>query len=81
MSATAQKKDLSDPKVISYFATHVRNKRRLVAIYLLTVADIRGTGPKIWNTWKGKLLEDLFWATWRHLCGEPADAGGTPRKS
>ena len=76
MSATAQKKDLSDPKVISYFATHVRNKRRLIAIYLLTVADIRGTGPKIWNTWKGKLLEDLFWATWRHLCGEPADAVG-----
>jgi len=75
MSATAQKKDLSDPKVISCFATHVRSKRRLIAIYLLTVADIRGTGPKIWNTWKGKLLEDLFWATWRYLSGEPY-AGG-----
>ena len=76
MSATAQKKDLSDPKVVSYFAKHVRNKRRLVSIYLFTVADIRGTGPKIWNTWKGKLLEGLFWATWRYLCGEPADAVG-----
>ncbi|MGV7234797.1 MAG: [protein-PII] uridylyltransferase [Nitrosomonadaceae bacterium] len=77
MSATAQKKDLSDPEVISGFATHVRNERRLIAIYLLTVADIRGTSPKVWNTWKGKLLEDLFWATWRYLCGEPAYAGGT----
>ena len=77
MSATAQKKDLSDPEVIAGFATRVRNERRLIAIYLLTVADIRGTSPKVWNTWKGKLLEDLFWATWRYLCGAPAYAGGT----
>lgn len=77
MSATAQKKDLSDPEVIAGFATHVGNERRLIAIYLLTVADIRGTSPKVWNTWKGKLLEDLFWATWRHLCGAPSYAGGT----
>jgi len=75
MSATAQKKDLSDPKIISCFASHVRNERRLAAIYLLTVADVRGTGPKIWNAWKGKLLEDLFWKTWRYLCHEPY-AGG-----
>ena len=75
MSATAQRKDLSDPKIISCFASHVRNERRLIAIYLLTVADVRGTGPKIWNAWKGKLLEDLFWKTWRYLCGKPY-AGG-----
>ena len=77
MSATAQKKDLSDPEVIASFATLVKNERRLIAIYLLTVADIRGTSPKVWNTWKGKLLEDLFWATWQYLCGEPAYASGT----
>ena len=74
MSMTAQKKDISDMDVIADFARRVRNERRLIALYLLTVADIRGTSPKVWNAWKGKLLEDLFWATRRHLYGEPAHA-------
>ncbi|HEX8874433.1 MAG TPA: ACT domain-containing protein, partial [Nitrosospira sp.] len=76
MSMTAQKKDLSDMNVIAEFARLVENERRLVALYLLTVADIRGTSPKVWNAWKSKLLEDLFWATRRHLCGETGHAGG-----
>jgi [protein-PII] uridylyltransferase len=48
----------------------VGDERTLVALYLLTVADIRGTSPKVWNAWKGKLLEDLFRATRRVLTGE-----------
>ncbi|HEX7952606.1 MAG TPA: [protein-PII] uridylyltransferase, partial [Burkholderiales bacterium] len=60
MSATAQKQDLSDPDVVRAFTDKVRDYRRLVALYLLTVADIRGTSPKVWNAWKAKLLEDLF---------------------
>ncbi|MDE2366174.1 MAG: [protein-PII] uridylyltransferase [Betaproteobacteria bacterium] len=76
MSMTAQKRDLSDMNVIAEFARLVENERRLVALYLLTVADIRGTSPKVWNAWKSKLLEDLFWATQRHLCGETGHAGG-----
>ena len=60
MSATAQKQDLSDADVIRAFADKAGNDRRLVALYLLTVADIRGTSPKVWNAWKAKLLEDLF---------------------
>ena len=67
MSATAQKQDLSDPDVIAAFAAIVGDDRHLVALYLLTVADIRGTSPKVWNAWKGKLLEDLFRATRRLL--------------
>ena len=67
MSATAQKQDLSDPDVIRAFADRVRNDRRLVALYLLTAADIRGTSPKVWNAWKAKLLEDLFRTTRRLL--------------
>ena len=67
MSATAQKQDLSDADVIRAFADKVGNDRRLVALYLLTVADIRGTSPKVWNAWKAKLLEDLFRATRRLL--------------
>ena len=69
MSRIAQKEDLSDPDVIDGFARLVGSERRLTALYLLTVADIRGTSPKVWNAWKGKLLEDLYRATLRALGG------------
>jgi [protein-PII] uridylyltransferase len=68
-SATAQTQDLSDQDVIATFAEKFQNDRYLVALYLLTVADIRGTSPKVWNVWKGKLLEDLFHATRRYMVG------------
>jgi [protein-PII] uridylyltransferase len=69
MSRVAQKEDLSDPEVISRFARLVGSETRLTALYLLTVADIRGTSPRVWNAWKGKLLEDLYRATLRALGG------------
>ena len=69
MSRIAQKEDLSDPDVIEVFAKMVGTERRLTALYLLTVADIRGTSPKVWNAWKGKLLEDLYRITLRALGG------------
>jgi len=69
MSRIAQKEDLSDPDVIESFAKLVDSERRLTALYLLTVADIRGTSPKVWNAWKGKLLEDLYRLTLRALGG------------
>ncbi len=74
MSATAQKQDLSDPDVIEKFAARVITERRLTALYLLTVADIRGTSPKVWNAWKGKLLEDLYRLTKRFLAGTQTNA-------
>lgn len=69
MSHVAQKQDTSDPEVIQRFAERVHTERRLTALYLLTHADIRGTSPKVWNGWRGKLLEDLFFATQRLLRG------------
>ena len=69
MSRIAQKEDLADPDVIESFARRVGNERWLTALYLLTVADIRGTSPKVWNAWKGKLLEDLYRLTLRALGG------------
>jgi [protein-PII] uridylyltransferase len=69
MSRIAQKEDLSDPDVIADFAAAVGSERRLTALYLLTVADVRGTSPKVWNAWKGKLLEDLYRLTLRALGG------------
>ena len=71
MSHVAQKQDVYDPDVVKSFAEMVGTERRLVALYLFTVADVRGTSPKVWNAWKGKLLEDLFRAARRVLTGEP----------
>ena len=68
-SHTAQTQDLSDQDVIADFAKNIQNDRYLVALYLLTVADIRGTSSKVWNVWKGNLLEELFLATRRYMVG------------
>jgi [protein-PII] uridylyltransferase len=73
MSRIAQKADLSDPQTIIDFAKRVGNERQLTALYLQTVADIRGTSPKVWNAWKGKLLEDLYRLTSRALGGHAPD--------
>ena len=69
MSRVAQKEDLSDSDVVAGFARLVGTPRRLTALYLLTVADLRGTSPKVWNAWKGKLLEDLYRLTLRAMGG------------
>jgi [protein-PII] uridylyltransferase len=70
MSSTAQKSDLSDPSVIEQFARFVKTEKNLIALYLLTVADIRGTSPMVWNAWKARLLENLFYAAKRVLNDE-----------
>src|SRR5690554_5659373 len=73
MSSVAQKRDLSDPRVIQSFAETIADKRRLNALYLLTVADIRATNNSLWNSWKGKLLEDLYQRTLIALEGAQPD--------
>lgn len=67
MSVTAQKQDIADPGVIRAFAARVGTRERLDYLYLLTCADIAGTSPKLWNTWKDRLLADLYFATSRAL--------------
>ena len=67
MSTVAQKQDIGDPEVVGAFAATVKDERHLTALYLFTVADIRGTSPKVWNSWKGQLLEQLFRGTCRPL--------------
>jgi len=80
LSATAQKQDISDPEVIANFTGRINNDRYLVALYLLTVADVRGTSPKVWNAWKAKLMEDLFQRARRYLSeGEVDDRLGIIR--
>jgi len=69
LSQTAQKHDLSDPDIIATFAQRCGTLPRLTALYLLTVADIRGTSPKVWNAWKDKLTRELYLAARRVLEG------------
>ena len=76
MSTVAQKKDISDPDVIADFAAVVGDERHLTALYLLTVADIRATSPKVWNGWKGQLLESLYHQTLRQF----NSGGATPKR-
>ena len=67
MSSVAQKQDISDPDVLARFVAIVGDERHLTALYLFTVADIRATSPKVWNSWKGQLLESLYSQTRRLL--------------
>ncbi|MEZ2720982.1 [protein-PII] uridylyltransferase [Paenalcaligenes hominis] len=60
MSTVAQKRDISDPVIVQAFTQLTQSLRRLQALYLLTVADIKGTNPVIWNSWKAKLLQQLY---------------------
>ncbi len=77
MSTTAQKQDITDPEVIHHFAEAVADRQRLDYLYLLTCADIAGTSPKLWNSWKDRLLADLHTATrlaLRRGLGQPVAA-------
>lgn len=67
LSTTAQKKDIGDPDVINEFASRVGDEAHLDYLYVLTVADVRGTNPKLWNSWKATLFRDLYELTQRAL--------------
>jgi [protein-PII] uridylyltransferase len=70
LSMTAQKKDISDPSVIHNFSKLIGDKLHLDYLYILTIADIRGTNPNLWNSWKATLLYDLYSLTKRALRSE-----------
>ncbi len=67
LSVTAQKKDIADPEIVNEFARRVGDQTHLDYLYMLTVADVRGTNPKLWNTWKASLFEEFYQRTRRAL--------------
>jgi [protein-PII] uridylyltransferase len=69
MSMTAQTRDLNDRKTIDDFASIVQSVERLKLLLVLTVCDIRGVGPGVWNGWKGQLLRTLYYETELLLTG------------
>ncbi|WP_445144203.1 [protein-PII] uridylyltransferase [Dyella sp. Tek66A03] len=82
MSITAQRQDITDPDVVQRFAEALDNTERLDLLYLLTIADIIGTSPKLWNGWKDRLLADLYTATRYAMRSEdelPPDAAARVR--
>lgn len=76
MSQTAQSRDISDPRTIATFSENVQTMERLRLLLVLTVCDIRGVGPGVWNGWKGQLLRALYRETEMVLSG---DYGGAER--
>ncbi|NDA43451.1 MAG: HD domain-containing protein [Gammaproteobacteria bacterium] len=59
LSLTAQKQDISDPKVINEFARFVGDETHLDYLYVLTAADVRATNPRLWNSWKASLFSEF----------------------
>jgi [protein-PII] uridylyltransferase len=60
LSVTSQKQDIADPQVVNAFAREVGDQTRLDYLYALTVADVRGTNPKLWNSWKASLFDEFY---------------------
>jgi len=74
MSVTAQHKDLSDPSVVQEFADKISSTTRLNYLYLLTIADIKGTNPTLWNSWRATLLAELYkYTSFQLRAGIPRD--------
>ena len=73
MSMTAFKRDLDDPRAIRDFAAQVQSPERLRLLLILTVADIRAVGPKVWNAWKAELLRDLYSRAQEVLTGDSGE--------
>ncbi|MGH9938404.1 MAG: [protein-PII] uridylyltransferase [Blastocatellia bacterium] len=76
MSHIAQRRDLSDEKVIRDFAAQVATLDNLNMLTLLTYGDINGVGPGVWNEWKDSLLWELYTKTRAILSPDKQPASG-----
>lgn len=69
ISQTAFKRDIEDPKTILDIADQVQSPERLRLLLVLTVADMRAVGPRVWNAWKATLLREVYWRVSEVLAG------------
>jgi len=69
VSQTAFKRDIEDPKTILDIADQVQSPERLRLLLVLTVADMRAVGPRVWNAWKATLLREVYWRVSEVLAG------------
>ncbi|MGC2412350.1 MAG: [protein-PII] uridylyltransferase, partial [Stellaceae bacterium] len=78
MSGIAFKRDIGDPQTIQDFVDRVQSPERLKLLLVLTAADIRAVGPKVWNGWKAALLRELYHSALDVISGgltvEPRDS-------
>ena len=74
MSSISQKTDVHDPETITNFTKNVNSIEKLNYIYMLTINDIRGTNPTLWNSWKHDLLKQLFMSSRKKLNLEEAES-------
>ena len=81
MSDVAQKRDLAEPRTVRDFAQAVKSPTRLKLLTVLTVCDIRGVGPGIWNNWKAMLLRGLYGETLEFLTGGSETASRPEREA
>ena len=81
MSDTAQKRDLTEPRTVRDFAIIVKSQTRLKLLAVLTVCDIRGVGPNIWNNWKATLIRQLYSQTLDFLSGGSQSVGRPAREA
>jgi len=84
MSVTAQRRDINDENVIRTFSEIVRDEAHLDYLYCLTVADMRATNESLWNSWKGNLLQDLYFNTLkalRHGLSKPVETRSKIREN
>lgn len=62
MSATALRRDISDPNVVTEFARLMQDEEHLNFLYCLTIADIAATNDREWSSWKDSIFRQLYFA-------------------
>lgn len=75
MNQLAQRRDITDKKVIAELAGVVETVTNLEQLYLLTFADTSAVGPDVWTVWKGTLLAELYRRTLEYLAYQTPATG------
>lgn len=84
MSNTAQRRDITDPEVITQFAKLIEDEEHLNLLYCLTIADIAATNEQEWSNWKDSIFKQLYFSTRQALrqgLASPQDVAAHAREN